>query len=200
VTDPLPLGREAFLQPLYLLARFIYRLINKKWSYIQFPKYNGHYAVTRSVCEGLTKTGAAFNYNPKEITELSENVYIPSGIKALKQIISLKKIGIVKKVFTGPNIVIFPEEHNSILKNKEIDGLINHCKYAFQLWLRDNPSLAFKCFEWAAGVDTSYWKPKPHYKKDRKNILIFYKDVDSCDIKLEFIYPYIKYLENEGFK
>src|SRR5882757_3664812 len=56
----------------------------------QQKKYGGHYAVTRSLVEGLQKIGADFNYNPMREKDISENVIVLAGVERLKEAIELK--------------------------------------------------------------------------------------------------------------
>ena len=59
-------------------------------------KLGGHYAVTRSLLHGLERIGAAYTYNPREGSNIYENVIILAGVDKLKASIELKKAGVIK--------------------------------------------------------------------------------------------------------
>lgn len=199
LTDPLRSRFYNFVNPATLFAKNVYRLLNRKKFYILFPKFNGHYAVTRSICEGLKKISFDYNYNPKNLDRVADHVVIPWGVQALRQALELKKHKKIKKIFTGPNIVISPKEHKGILLNSEIDGLINHCQYAFEHWTRDNKHLKPKCYEWAAGVDIKYWLPNRIANSKIKKILFFDKHVGPGTDKNR-THPYIFLIKKYGFQ
>lgn len=172
LTDPVPAGREFFTEHTRRLARRLKYSLQER-AYSSHAYYRGHFAVTRSLVEGLEKIGASFNYNPSRFNEVAETVHVVSGVRALRQMIRLKQQRQIKKLFTGPNIVVFSTEADSILASPEIDGVINHCDFACEFWAVDHPELLDRCFRWPAGIDTSYWRPDPAATRDR--ILIFEK-------------------------
>ena len=115
LTDPLPWGGEFFNENARRFARFSRDVVIPTRQYYNHPKYRGHFAVTRSLVEGLDAIGASYNYNPKYPWELAETVIVLAGARTLRQAIKLKKKGRIKKLLAGPNIVVFSSDENSIL-------------------------------------------------------------------------------------
>ncbi|HBU06928.1 MAG TPA: hypothetical protein DEB09_02500 [Candidatus Magasanikbacteria bacterium] len=160
---------------------------------IKDSMYGGHFAVTRSVVEGLRKIGAEFNYNPKNLSKLGDTVYIPGGYQALKWAIKMKKKGKIKKLITGPNQVITPADNNGIIKSKYIDLFLVNSEWIKDFYIEDAPELGDHIDIWPAGVDTEFWKPNKESDIE-KNVLIYYKRpikkmFDECK----------KILENRGY-
>jgi glycosyltransferase involved in cell wall biosynthesis len=156
-------------------------------------KYGGHYAVTRSVVEGLGKIKADFNYNPKKLSDISDAVYVPGGYQALKWAIKMKRKGKIKKLIAGPNQVITPYDNDGIIKSKYIDLFLTNSEWVRDFYIEMAPELSDHIDIWPAGVDTEFWKPE---KKSgiEKNVLIYYKRpikkmFDEC----------VKILKENGF-
>ena len=61
------------------------------------PIYGGHQAVTRSLISGLDKINVEYNYNPRRISDLNENVIVLTDINALSQLIRLKRKGRINR-------------------------------------------------------------------------------------------------------
>ncbi|MEI7451736.1 MAG: hypothetical protein WCK37_00870 [Candidatus Falkowbacteria bacterium] len=161
---------------------------------IKDEKYGGHYAVTRSVVEGLQKIGADFNYNPRKISELGDTVYVPGGMQALKWAIKMKRKGLIKRLVVGPNLVVSPADNHGIVKSQYIDLFLVNSEWSRDVYVEIAPELKNHIDIWPAGVDTEYWKPNK--KNDiEKNILMYYKRpikkmFDECK----------KFLEDNGYK
>jgi len=171
LTDPLPYARWLIPELAWKAVRLVRDQVNPpKYNY---GRYRGHYAVTRSLVEGLKKSGLLHNYNPLHLSQLSDTVVVLAGVRTLRQAIELKRRGYIKKFFAGPNIVIFSSDHDSILASPEIDAVITPSSYVDDLYIEDNPSLRGRIFSWPAGVDTDFWAPNPAIRRDR--ILIFEK-------------------------
>lgn len=193
LTDPLPIG-SLFISE---LSRHIYR---KGRDLVKPPKYNygfyrGHYAVTRSLIEGLKKNGLPYNYNPKYQNDLADTVVVLAGVRTLRQAIDLKRQGHIRKLFAGPNIVVFSSDYNSLLACKEIDAVITPSQQVVDLYIEDNPSLVGRCFSWPAGVDMTYWAPQPQVK--RHTILIYEKQNKGAVGPVE---PYADYVRKRGYQ
>jgi hypothetical protein len=164
---------------IFIIKRYI-----KKYFWFLLPKnkrrisgnsnYGGHYAVTRSIIEGIKKIGEPFNYNPVNTKDISQIVYVPGGLEALKYAIELKKNGIIKKLITGPNIAVFPDEIIKIKDYKYIDLYLQPSDWVINLWKNLNPNFPLKLETWCAGVDTNFWKPTS-IKKNKNNILLYKK-------------------------
>jgi hypothetical protein len=195
LTDPVPDGVDYINEYFVRLLRSIKYFFLKKNIYGRNLKYRGHYAVTRSIVEGLKKNGSSFNYNPKKFSELADIVHVVSGSRALKQMLVMKKRGKLKKLYAGPNIAVFSTDYNSILAAPEIDGLVNHCEDACKIWALDNELLLNKCFIWPAGVDTDFWRPNDSLIRD--TILVFDKRTSKEDASRTA--PILNYLRSKNY-
>jgi hypothetical protein len=172
----------------YFFINYIFeikQLIKKKlWLFLPknrriislVKKYDGHYAVTRSIIEGMQKIEESFNYNPSNIRDISETVFVPGGIKALKYAIKLKKAGIIKKLITGPNIAVFPHEITSIKNHTCIDLYLQPSEWVINWWKNINPNFPIEIKTWYAGINIDFWKPG-NLNKNKNNILLYKKNI-----------------------
>jgi len=200
LTDPLPIGSYFFIfESAFYLIKVIrfFRRLNSKTPYKPAPKYGGHFAVTRSIVEGLTKIGADFNYNPRKKQSLGEIVHVVGGVRPLKQMIQFKKAGLIKKLYAEPNVCVFASDYDFILCSSEIDEVVNHWDGGCQLWAEDCQSLGSRCFPWPAGVDVSFWQPSFNHKPG-KTILIFDKH-SGPETDPSRIEPYVDYLIKQNY-
>ena len=83
--------------------------------------YPGHYALVRSVVEGLRDIRADFNFNPPRIAEVGRAVYAPENA-ALAQAAALKRRGRIDYLAAGPVNAMFPDENDGVLLMPEIDA------------------------------------------------------------------------------
>jgi hypothetical protein len=193
LTDPIPYGKDFFrflFKILLIKARnILYSFIGKK-----VQKYRGHHAVTRSLIEGLEKNNKKFFYNPISFNQITDTVVVLSGPHTLEQCIEFKKKGIIKKIFAGPNIVIFSSDKNNLIAAKEVDCVITPSEIINQLYLEDNPSLKNRIVSWPAGVNTEFWKPK--FANRREKILIYEKQIKG---PVGPVQPYASYIISKGY-
>lgn len=196
LTDPMPWGRELLHEGMRRIARAVRDTFCSSREYFNHPMYRGHFAVTRSLVEGLQKINASFNYNPRYPWHIADTVIVLAGVRTLRQAIRLKQQGRIKKLFAGPNIVTFSLDYNSIAGSPEIDNYILNSNWTMSLYVDDCPSLWGRCYVWPAGVDTYYWQPDPANVSNR--ILIFDKrraEDDPGRVK-----PYVEYLRSAGWQ
>lgn len=193
LTDPMPVGASFFSENLRRFARTIRDQFTGPSDKYNNIKYRGHPAVTRSLIEGLSSIGESFNYNPASKKDLADTVVVLSGVRTLLQMIEYKKVGLIRRLYAGPNIVTFASDHNSTIAAPEIDFVITPSEWVVKLYQEDCPSLIGRCFPWPAGVDVQYWKPNPKIK--RKKILIYLKNNIN---KIWPIQSYIDYLTDKG--
>jgi hypothetical protein len=193
LTDPLPIGLNFLPETIRRIARVLKYSVMKR-SFVSHPRFRGHFAVTRSLIEGLDKIGADFNYNPNCLADLATTVVVLAGVQTLRQAIKLKQKGYIKKLYAGPNLVNFSSDYDSLLASTEIDAAITPCNLINNLYIEDNPSLKDRIFSWPAGVDTEYWKPDPNVKREK--ILIFEKHAKG---PVGPISPYVNYLRDCGW-
>lgn len=193
VTDPLLYKTQFFSEGLRKIARRCRDSVRKPE--YNYGKYRGHYAVTRSLIEGLKIAGIPHNYNPTFSKDLARTVLVLAGVRTLKQAIKFKEIGLIDKLFAGPNIVLFSSDHNSLLANPLIDKVITPCDWVSNHYIEHNPSLENRCLIWPAGVETTFWKPCSLQK--RRRILIFEKQNKGPVGPVE---PYVQYIKGLGYE
>lgn len=190
LTDPIPCGMESFSEGVRQIARSVRDRIHPNSGNFNRSPYRGHPAVTRSLIKGLKSINASFNYNPRHPNQLANTVIVLAGIRTLRQVIRLKRQGLLTKLYAGPNIVVFSSEYDSILASPEIDCVITPCDWVIDLYVEDNPRLHGRCFAWPAGVDTDYWKPSP--ENDRDRILIFEKQSKEFGNSVQLCVEYLR--------
>ena len=192
LTDPVLSSGEAVSELTRKIGRFLRNRISPpKYN---FGKYRGHYAVTRSLIEGLKKTRLPYNYNPWLLGQLSDTVLVLAGVRSLRQAIELKRRGRIKKLFVGPNVVTFASDHGGLLASPHVDAAITPCEWVNDLYLEDCPSLVGRIFSWPAGVDVDFWRPSPSVIPSK--ILIFVKTNNGS---VGPIAPYEEFLRQKGY-
>ena len=193
LTDQLIYGDHfisIFLKRILISLRYIlFRFLGRKISY-----YRGHHAVTRSLIEGLQKINAKYVYNPFSIKQLTDTVVVLSGPNTLRQCIDLKKKGKIKKIYAGPNIVVFSSDYNNLIADDEIDYIITPAEIINQLYIKDCPSLKNRIVAWPAGVNTQFWMPI--FANRRRKILIYEKQIKG---PVGPVQPYASYLTSKGY-
>jgi len=138
-------------------------------------KYGGHFAVTRSLIEGLSKINANFNYNPGALSEVGETVVVLSGTETLLQAIDWKNKGYIGKLLAGPNLMtVRTKGFREIFSAPEIDICLVPSDWVRVAYEETAPALLGRIRCWYAGVDESYWKPAEELTKD-KTVLVYWK-------------------------
>lgn len=140
----------------------------------QNKKFTGHFAVTRSLCEGLKKSGLKFNYNPLFSFSIHKHVIVLSGIEVLEMAIALKKKGKVKTILAGPNLMVRSNEFNNILANPLINKVIVPSEWIKTAYIEDLPEIKNKIEVWPAGTDSDFFKPNS-FVKQKEKVLIYWK-------------------------
>jgi hypothetical protein len=141
--------------------------------------FPGHYAVVRSVVEGLRAIEADYNFNPRRTADLARVVYAPENA-SLRQAAALKRRGKIDYLVAGPVNALFPDEADGVLLMPEIDRLIVASEWARDLY-RDAPQLLEKFVACPCGVDTKFWQPTG---QPRKNLaLVYWKSGDEAFCK-----------------
>jgi hypothetical protein len=135
--------------------------------------YPGHYAVVRSVVEGLRAVGADFNFNPASVAESGRVIYAPAN-EALRQAADLKRRGAIAALIAGPTNAFLPHECDNILLTPEIDVLIVASEWVRELYALIAPAISHKVRVCQAGVDTDYWKPDERTRSRRA--VVYWKD------------------------
>jgi hypothetical protein len=154
LTTPLPGGRERLKRG---VRRRVRRFVKPGVPLPRVSPYPGHFALVRSVVEGLRAIGADFNFNPGRLSELARVVYAPAN-EALLQAAALKRQGCIDYLVAGPVNALFVDESDGILQMPEIDRLIVAHEWARE-FLRDAPTLLAKSVACPCGIDTEVWRP-----------------------------------------
>src|SRR6185436_8275238 len=118
-------------------------------------RYPGHYALVRSVVEGMQAIRDDFNFNPGSFGELGRVVYAPAN-EALRQAIELKRRGAVDYLVAGPVNALFADESDGILQAPEIDLVIVPSEWTIDFYAAV-PALAAKSRVCPCGVDAALW-------------------------------------------
>lgn len=181
-TEPVP-QKKNILDRIKLNGSNLIKQIIRNKVYTDFKKYGGHYAVTRSLIEGLKGLDINFNYNPKPSATYNV-VIVLAGIEELKLAIEKKRKGEIKFLLTGPNIVEHVRDFNYIVCDKSVDQYIAPSEWVKNLVISDCIGLQDKTLIWPAGIDTNFWKPT--FKPQRKTVII-YKKTESIAFQQEII-------------
>ena len=112
----------------------------------------GPEAVFAGLVKGLTELGVDYKINQKPISQI-QTVCVVSGIKTLKWAIEQKKLGKLKKIMAGPNLVIAPTDRGGILKSPLINRIIVPSLWVEDFYIKSASALAGKISVWPAGVD-----------------------------------------------
>lgn len=173
-----PISRPKIVDFSYNILRFFRSALLGRFEFALL-KYGGHYAVTRSLVEGLGQLKIEFNYNPKAVSEVYENVVALSGVEALVEAINLKKLGKIKRLFAGPNVMELPGDYDNLLASSEIDAVLVPSQMTLEIYERLNPYLKGRVKIWYAGVDAGYWKlPAP--RDSSREVLVYWKNPPSA--------------------
>ncbi len=121
------------------------------------PRYGGHFAVTRSLVEGLTRLGVDYNYNPSSITAVHDTVVVLSGLDALRQAIHLRRTGRISRLLAGPNLVVLPTDEGGLMTSPHIDICLVNSLWTQTLYERLSPSLVGRTRIFPSGVDAAWW-------------------------------------------
>jgi len=193
LTDPIPRGRSFFIENAKTILRFVRGILIKPEPKLRNSKYRGHFAVTRSLVEGLKKINVEYALNPFFIKP-NDIVIVLAGIKTLQQAIQLKKLGKIKKLLAGPNVVVFSSDVNNLIASPEVDLCIVPSDWTIDLYLSENSSLQNRIISWPAGVDTNYWKPSG----EERDIVAFFEKPNKSPIPDTTDYK--AFLEEMGYK
>ena len=173
LTAPIPTARRRIYQG---VRQRIRPLVKPGVPLPKMSPYPGHYAVVRSVVEGLRAIGADFNFNPRRTADLARVVYAPENA-ALRQAAELKRRGKVDYLVAGPVNALFPDEADHILLMPEIDRLIIASEWARELY-RTAPQLVDKFVACPCGVDARFWQPSG--RPPNNVALVYWKSGDEA--------------------
>jgi glycosyltransferase involved in cell wall biosynthesis len=176
LTAPIPSGSRRWYQT---ARRAIRPLVKPGAPLPETSPYPGHYALVRSVVEGLHAIGADFNFNPRRTRDLGRAVYAPENA-ALRQAAAFKRAGRIEYLAAGPVNALFADENDRVLFLPEIDRLIVASEWV-KAFYEDAPDLLAKIRVCPCGVDAEFWKPGP--PRVRSTAVVYWKsgDVAFCE-------------------
>jgi hypothetical protein len=155
--------------------RLLRRVVKPGAPLPQSSPYPGHFALVRSVVEGLRQIRADFNFNPASFGELARVVYAPAN-EGLRQAAHLKQRGDVDFLVAGPVNALFADECDSILQMPEIDLVIVPSEWTRDFF-RNVPSLSAKSRVCTCGVDVTYWQPTGRPRE--QTAVVYWKSGDE---------------------
>lgn len=195
LTDPIPIGRYFIIEYCKIIFRYIRLIFLKPELKLRNSKYRGHFAVTRSLVEGLITSKIPFSLNPKSIKTVN-TIIVLAGVKTLKQAIDLKKQKKINKLIAGPNIIVFSSDFDNLIASQEIDLCLVPSNWVKVLYLIENPSLEGRIFSWPAGVDIEKWMPGLSINK--RKVILFEKHTSNKE--LPETNSYKDFITNKGYE
>ena len=172
LTSPIPSAPQRLSTRLRDIGR---RILKPGTPGLQGSAYPGHYAVVRSVVEGLRAIDADFNFNPASMSALARIVYAPAN-EALLQAADLKRRGAIDFLAAGPTNALFADECDGIMQMPEINLAIVAGAWAIDFY-RGTPALAGKTRVCPCGVDAEFWKPRA--TKKERTAVVYWKSGDE---------------------
>ena len=133
----------------------------------------GHPGVTQGLISGLNKINANFSLNNYKKAKRADLVIVLSGVSSLTELVTMKKQGLIKKLWAGPNIAILPSDYDYVC-DRYIDKIITPSEWVKDKYCKVAPSLYKKIIVWPSGTNLDLY-PKDEFQADRKNILIYHK-------------------------
>ena len=173
LTTPIPSAKRRAYKG---LRRFVRPILRPGVPLPPVSRFPGHFAVVRSVVEGLEQIGADFNHDPRSFRKLARIVYAPAN-EALRQAARLKREKKIDYLVAGPSNAFFPEEADNIFWLPEIDTIIEPSDWVKELFRSIAPPLVSKIRICTAGVDTAYWKPRGERSSTRA--IVYWKSGDE---------------------
>jgi hypothetical protein len=173
LTAPIPTTRRRLYQG---VRRRVRPLVKPGVPLPKMSPFPGHYAVVRSVVEGLRAIDADFNFNPRRAADLARVVYAPENA-ALRQAAELKRRGKIDYLVAGPVNALFPDEADGVLQLPEIDRLIVASEWAHRLY-RDAAHLLEKSVACPCGIDAKFWQRSGQPRSN--SALVYWKSGDEA--------------------
>jgi hypothetical protein len=173
LTAPIPTTRRRLYQG---VRRSVRPLVKPGVPLPKMSPFPGHYAVVRSVVEGLRAIEADFNFNPRRTADLARVVYAPENA-ALRQAAELKRRGKIDYLVAGPVNALFPEEADGVLQLPEIDRLIVASEWAHGLY-SEVPRLLEKSVASPCGIDAKFWQRSGQPRSN--HALVYWKNGDQA--------------------
>ncbi|MEK7212435.1 MAG: hypothetical protein AAB686_02050 [Patescibacteria group bacterium] len=159
-----PRTRVINVQHLKSLIRRLFLFITRQ------SASRGPEAVLQSLLRGLGELNYAYKLNPplEEIFS-AETVYVPSEVEALKWAVARKKEGKIKKLVTGPNIVIVPVHQEKVIMDPAIDVVLVPSAWVKDFYCSFGTDFCKRIRIWAAG--TEIFAPSG----EKRDLVLIYK-------------------------
>jgi hypothetical protein len=164
------------------LIRGFHKVVPFAWRDPLPKPVGGHYAVTRSLVNGLERIGTQFAYRPPLEKAAARAAIVLAGVKDLQAAIEWRERGRCAVLLAGPNIVDAPLDHGGILLSPVIDRVVVASAKVRNIYLSIAPELANRIWVWPAGVDETYWNPDGPAPK--KSVLIYNKKMPELTQEL----------------
>ncbi|MFZ5953839.1 MAG: hypothetical protein ACOYT8_01925 [Candidatus Dependentiae bacterium] len=132
-----------------------------------------HKGVFRSLQNGLQQHKITYNINPVRAEDVYPVVLVIDGLDKFRYGVHLKKLGHIKLLLAGPNLMIRSCDYNHLLASPELDHYLVPSEWTKIAYIEDEPSLADHISIWPSGVDIHYWQPNLAPKQ--KKALIYWK-------------------------
>lgn len=161
----------------YFVKWAIKKMLNKK---------RGPDGVLESLKRGLHEIGQPFLMNAP--LEKGQMVNVISNIEALRYAIAHKQEAGIARLIAGPNLIVLPDEHDSLLANPQIDIVLTVSPWISELYGKIIPALIPKMHIWPAGVQVpalpahAISNPNSGTPSDLKNTFIVFKKKVPNDI------------------
>ncbi len=124
------------------------------WKYVEsrhiLRRKRGPEAVRDSLVRGLCSLQTSFALNP--LLPQGNTALVLSGTRALRDAIMMKRMGKIRRIIAGPNIVAHPRDAGFIMNDPTIDIILVPAQWVADLWIHEAPELAAKIRVWFAGV------------------------------------------------
>lgn len=134
----------------------------------------GPAGVRHNLLSGLDILKAPYFFNPPAC-RVTDCVGVLSGIEALAWAIQAKKKGRIRKLLAGPNLVVTPDERDSILADPAIDRVVTPAPWVSQWYASIRPRIATRLVEWPVGVDEQYWSDVREPSGRKYDFVVFSK-------------------------
>jgi hypothetical protein len=136
-------------------------------------KSRGPDAVLESLIRGLNKNNTPFKLNSRPSPE--DTIHVISNIEALRWAIAQKKLGKIKKLIAGPNLVVVPTDYEKILDNEALDKILVPSEWVRKFYALHLSKNKEKIIVWPSGVEVPNENQLGDKKSDDKKCLVYIK-------------------------
>lgn len=145
-------------------------------------KSRGPQAVVASLMRGLNILEIDYKLNPaQEEIFASDVVWVNESIDALRWAVRMKRLGRIRKLIAGPNLVVLPSDFEGLITAPEIDRYLVVSDWTYAMYAEEGPELQSRLEIWPAGVDEKFWTPGKDTVKS-KRVIVYQKIPDTSVI------------------